>query len=165
MSEFELKLMDIDQDQLGIPEGEFEAQVEMPSTEFQRICRDLSSIGESVTVSVSKEGLKFAVDGDIGTGSVTIKPNASVDDEAGTTSITMSEPVEVILSVKYLSQIAKAGSLSDSVLLCFGATVPTLLEYKLGELGYLRFYLAPKINEDEEGGEEEDGAAVDMEED
>lgn len=47
VSEFELKLMDISSENLGIPETEYAASVRMPSAEFQRICRDLSSIGDT----------------------------------------------------------------------------------------------------------------------
>ena len=47
ISDFELKLMDIDSEHLGIPETEHSAVVKMPSAEFQRICRDLASIGDT----------------------------------------------------------------------------------------------------------------------
>jgi len=40
----------------------------MPSAEFQRICRDLSQIGESVVICCTKEGVKFSATGDLGTG-------------------------------------------------------------------------------------------------
>jgi proliferating cell nuclear antigen len=46
-SEYELKLMDIDVDQLGIPDTEYNTSVEMPSAEFKRICNDLSQLGEN----------------------------------------------------------------------------------------------------------------------
>lgn len=47
VADFEMKLMDIDAEELGIPETEYEAMVTMPSSEFQRICRDLASIGDT----------------------------------------------------------------------------------------------------------------------
>ena len=47
ISEYSIKLMDIDQEHLGIPETEYAANVVMPSAEFQRICRDLMAISES----------------------------------------------------------------------------------------------------------------------
>ena len=50
ISDFELKLMDIDSEHLGIPQTAYQATVEMSSAEFQRICRDLSTIGDSGTV-------------------------------------------------------------------------------------------------------------------
>jgi proliferating cell nuclear antigen len=45
--EYELKLMDIDQEHLGIPETEYDAIVVLSSGEFQRICLDLSVISYS----------------------------------------------------------------------------------------------------------------------
>jgi proliferating cell nuclear antigen len=56
ISEYDIKLMDIDQEHLGIPDTEYAATVSMPSTEFQRICRDLSAISES---GMPREWLHF----------------------------------------------------------------------------------------------------------
>ena len=39
ISDFELKLMDIDSEQLGIPDTEYAATVKMPANEFARICK------------------------------------------------------------------------------------------------------------------------------
>merc|ERR1719295_440144 len=72
-SNFELKLNDIDAEQLGIPDTDYATTVKMPSAEFQRICRDLAAIGDTVTISATKQGVQFAVDGDIGSGSMMIK--------------------------------------------------------------------------------------------
>lgn len=47
ISEYDIKLMDIDQEHLGIPDTEYAATIEMPSAEFQRICRDLILMSES----------------------------------------------------------------------------------------------------------------------
>jgi len=47
ISEYDIKLMDIDQEHLGIPETEYAATITMPSPEFQRICRDLTALSES----------------------------------------------------------------------------------------------------------------------
>ena len=38
----------------------------MPSGEFMRICKDLSNIGESVNICVTKGGVTFSAKGDIG---------------------------------------------------------------------------------------------------
>lgn len=49
LSEYDIKLMDIDQEHLGIPDTDYAATIEMPSSEFQRICRDLIAMSESGT--------------------------------------------------------------------------------------------------------------------
>jgi len=68
-----MKLMDIDADTLNIPETEYDARVTLPSAEFTRIVRDLSQLGESVRIEVSKEGVRFASDGEAANGSVLLR--------------------------------------------------------------------------------------------
>ena len=72
-----MKLMDIDSEQLGIPETEYDAKISMPSSEFAKIMRDLKDLGESVRIEATPEGVKFTAEGEIGTGSVTVKPTGS----------------------------------------------------------------------------------------
>ena len=73
IAEYDMKLMDIDSDTLGIPDTEYDARVTMPSSEFTRIVRDLSQLGESVRIEVSKEGVRFASEGEAANGSVLLK--------------------------------------------------------------------------------------------
>ena len=68
-----MKLMDIDADTLGIPDTEYDARVTMPSSELARIVRDLQQLGESVRIEVSKEGVRFAAEGEAANGSVLLK--------------------------------------------------------------------------------------------
>lgn len=73
IAEYDMKLMDIDADQLGIPDTDYDAKVTMPSNELSRIVRDLAQLGESVRIEVSKEGVRFAAEGETANGSVLLK--------------------------------------------------------------------------------------------
>jgi len=185
-SNFELKLNDIDAEQLGIPDTDYATTVKMPSAEFQRICRDLAAIGDTVTISATKQGVQFAVDGDIGSGSMMIKgfvagsaaktvkdededatqmddededlqmavPSGNVDDDGGDEDdngvrIQLEESVQQTFSLRYLNNFTKATGLSKEVVLRMGAEVPLEVEYKIADFGSLRYYLAPKIDDDE----------------
>lgn len=111
MGEYEMKLMDIDQgkirthvvmrsmsltnssattsiEHLGIPDTQYDAQVTMPSSEFLRIVRDIKELGESVKIEVTKEGVKFSSEGDIGTAAVTLRPTTATTtrDDSGSES-------------------------------------------------------------------------------
>jgi proliferating cell nuclear antigen len=77
-----MKLMDIDQEHLGIPDTQYDATITMSSAEFSRICRDLSALGESVKIEASKEGVRFSADGEVGTGSILLKQSAGSDRRA-----------------------------------------------------------------------------------
>ncbi|KAJ3062008.1 hypothetical protein HDU99_005363, partial [Rhizoclosmatium hyalinum] len=150
-SEYELKLMDIDSEHLGIPETPYEATVKMSSAEFQRICRDLRILNESIVIDVTKEGVKFSAAGDMGSGSVFIKSGqSSIDenDEDTATTIALSSPVSLTFSLKYLCDFSKATPLSNVVTLSLSNDVPLLVEYAVSEVGHIRYYLAPKIGED-----------------
>ncbi|KAI8812100.1 proliferating cell nuclear antigen, N-terminal domain-containing protein [Cladochytrium replicatum] len=149
VSEWELKLMDIDSEHLGIPDTPYECTVTMSSTEFQRICRDLLVLGESVQIDCNKEGLRFSATGDVGNGSVTLKPGTkAADDKTVTTTIEVVTPVSLTFSLKYLVNFAKATPLSPTVQLCMSSAAPLLVEYQAAENGYIRYYLAPKIGDD-----------------
>lgn len=165
VSHFSLKLMDIDSEHLGIPDTDYQCVVKMPATEFQRICREIAVIGDTVKISASKEGVKFSVAGDMGTGSIVLKNNPSVDEEDEQIDIKLEEEVDLTFALRYLNYFAKATSLSGHVTLKMSPDVPLVVEYKIqtkkkksddeedeedDDLGHLRFYLAPKIEEDEE---------------
>ena len=70
VADYEMKLMNLDQEHLGIPETDYAAVIKMPSSEFQRVIKDLSQFGESVVISCTKEGVKFSSAGDIGVGNI-----------------------------------------------------------------------------------------------
>ena len=148
ISDFELKLMDIDSEHLGIPDTEYKSMIRMPSSEFQRICRDLSVLGDTCIISCQKDGVKFSVTGDLGTGNIMLRPNSSADKEEDQTVIEMEEPVELTFALRYLNFFTKSTPLSGTVTLSMSADVPLVVEYPIGEMGYVRFYLAPKIDEE-----------------
>jgi proliferating cell nuclear antigen len=149
ISEYDIKLRDIDQEHLGIPDTEYAATITMPSTEFQRICRDLSALSESVSIECTKEGVKFNCQGDIGSGSIHLRTHTNVEKPELNIEIDLSEPVTLTFSLKYLVNFCKASGLSSSVKLCLSNEVPLLVEYSLASNSFLRFYLAPKIGDEE----------------
>ncbi|KAK9124388.1 hypothetical protein Sjap_013990 [Stephania japonica] len=150
IADFEMKLMDIDSEHLGIPEAEYQAIVRMPSAEFARICKDLSSIGDTVVISVTKEGVKFSTQGDIGTANIVCRQNTTVDKPEEATVIEMQQPVSLTFALRYMNSFTKATPLSNTVTISLSTELPVVVEYKIAEMGYIRFYLAPKIEEDDE---------------
>ncbi|KAK7061233.1 proliferating cell nuclear antigen [Favolaschia claudopus] len=78
IAEYDMKLMDIDSDTLGIPDTDYDAEIKMPSAEFARIVRDLSALGESVRIEVSKEGVRFASEGESANGSILLKKEGEI---------------------------------------------------------------------------------------
>ena len=147
ISEFGLKLMDIESEHLGLPETEYKCNVKMPAAEFQRIIRDLSVLGDTCKISVDKEGITFSGEGDLGKGSIKLKHNTSADNEDEAVNIEMQEPVDLNFALRYLNLFTKATSLGPTVILSMSPDIPVLVEYPIDTYGYIRYYLAPKIDE------------------
>ncbi|KAJ2056459.1 hypothetical protein GGH94_005914 [Coemansia aciculifera] len=151
VSEFKLKLMDIDTDSVDVPDMDYQATVSMSSQEFARIVRDLLSIGDTVSIDATKQGVRFSASGDDGKGSILLKHQKTVDDEKNTpanTTVQINEPVSHSLALKYLSNFAKAAPLADRVTINLIEDAPVMFEFKISDIGHIRFYLAPQIDED-----------------
>ena len=66
ITEFDLRLLDIDEEELTIPDTEFETIITMPSTDFQRYCRDMVILGD--TIMIESIGSKLVLKESIGKG-------------------------------------------------------------------------------------------------
>lgn len=64
--------------------------------------------------------------------------------------VEMQEPVTLTFALRYLNSFTKATALSSTVTLSMSKELPVAVEYKIAEMGHIRFYLAPKIEEDED---------------
>jgi len=157
VAEYDMKLMDIDSEHLGIPDTQYDAVVRMSSGEFARITRDLANVGDTVKIEVTKEGVGFSAEGEIGNAKLTLKQGsgsaAVVDDDedddddekpknkkrkAGGASasggdemvpvrIQLQQSVSLTFSLKYLSNFAKAAPLCKEVALHMSNEVPLLV--------------------------------------
>jgi len=61
----------------------------------------------------------------------------------------VDEPVTLSFALRYLNLFNKASNLSSQVVLSMSNDTPLVVEYRIEKLGSLKFYLAPKINEEE----------------
>merc|ERR1711874_959045 len=148
IADFDLKLMQIESEHMEIPEQHYKVVAKLPSSEFQKICRDLKEFGETMQVSASKEGIKFSVQGDVGAGNVMLKPRESEKPEERV-MLKVDEPVTATFALRYLVNFSKAAPLCGAVELGLGPDAPLLVKYELesNENGHMQFYLAPKIDE------------------
>ena len=142
-SNYEMKLVDLDCDQLGIPEQEYSCTVKMPSIQFAKICRDLSQIGETLVITCTKSGVQFMSKGDLGSGTVKLNQTDEV-------SVEISEPVQLTFGIKYMSLFTKATPLSDKVVLSMSNDIPLVIEYKIEDMGFIKYFLAPKIDDEDD---------------
>lgn len=134
-----LKLLDINEDIISIPNIEFDSVIKMPSNDFQKICKDLSNISDTVTISSKNNRFTMFVEGDIGHKEIIIGENSSV-----AFSKLTNENVSGRYDLKYLLLFIKSSNLCSTIELFLKKGLPLVLLYSVASLGSLKFVLAPK---------------------
>ncbi|XP_017847004.2 proliferating cell nuclear antigen [Drosophila busckii] len=143
-ADYELRLLNLDQEHLGIPDTDYSCVVHMPATEFARICRDMTTFSESVTIVCSKDSIKFTANGEMGTANIKLTETSK-----GDVSLQVDDPVTQSFAGRYLNTFTRATPLSERVKIGMAADVPLLVEYPIEDFGYIRYYLAPKVDDPE----------------
>jgi proliferating cell nuclear antigen len=138
---FSIKLLDIDSEAINPSFDDQDALISVDSSGFLRIVKDLATFGDVVTLTASGEnGFEMTTKGDIGEACMRVL----------TKSIAVRKPARGGFSVRYLATFAKAASIASEAKLGFSDQGVLSIDYAFGEGAKLSFYIAPKIDEDED---------------
>jgi len=137
-SKFQLKLLDINESRIEVPNINMSTVTTLPSSDFQRLCRDMSNLGSEIEITRTGKELKLRCDGDFANQETSIE----CPDE--------SPNITGLYSLKYLNIFTKATSMCASVQIIQEIGNRFLvLKYNVANLGELKFYLATKVSEDQ----------------
>jgi len=132
-----LKLLDIDEDILEIPNIEFDSVITMPSNDFQSYIRELSIITNKIRI-ISKDGLFIlSGEGDFA------KTQIQVGD-VNNKQIT-NKTATGLFNIKYLLLFIKSTNLCTTVEIYLKNEFPLILVYNVANLGKLKYVLSPLI--------------------
>ena len=143
---YKLNLMDIPKENVEIPNLTFDSIITMPSNDFQKLCRDLHNISNTVNIKSVKDKLIFSSTGNIGSVEHIIIENSN----SLTFNNTSDEETSGLFLLKHLVMFTKCTSLSPTVLLYLKNDFPLIIEYKISSLGCIRLCLAPITNDIED---------------
>jgi proliferating cell nuclear antigen len=136
-STFQLKLLDINESRIEVPEIEMSTITTLPSADFQRLCRDMSNIGTDIEIKRSGKQINFSCQGDFANQDTSIECTEE------------SQTITGLYSLKYLNIFTKATSMCASVqIIQETGNRFLILKYNVANLGELKFYLATKVSED-----------------
>ena len=139
---------------------DFQNCVEFDTKEFFKICKNLSKIGSDIIISLEKQSIAFITIGD--SQSVSIKHNVTKNDEDENSDdfnirkeskisfININHTVRKTFALRFLQLISSAYTFSDIFLLKLDKNSPLLCSFEIFDIGTLNFYLAAKIEEDED---------------
>jgi proliferating cell nuclear antigen PCNA len=137
---FELGLIDVEQDTLGIPEVDYDVEFCMKSDNFMELINELMVFGTNLNIMCSEEVLEFNASGDTGK----LKVNIPIDD-LNEYAIAEGETLDISYSLNHIGKMCLSNKLGQHVSLSISAEYPMAIKYDLGDDSSVAFYIAPKI--------------------
>lgn len=141
---YNIKKIDLNIEKLEIPDIEYENTILINSTFFQNLIKELSQLGETINICISNQNIDFNI---INTEDIDATFNLHFDDDEKTKLIKYSQDLNLQFSSKYLNCFLKSYSLFENVEINFSYESPLLIKYNIDNICYLKYYLAPKIDE------------------
>lgn len=136
-TKFQLKLLDINENRIEVPDVMMSTITTLPSSDFQRLCRDMSNLGSEIEIKRIGKMLHLRFTGDFANQETSIECHED------------SQEITGLYSLKYLNIFTKATSMCASVqIIQETGNRFLILKYNVANLGELKFYLATKVSED-----------------
>jgi proliferating cell nuclear antigen len=136
---FSLKLLDINEDILDVPDIAMDIITTMPSIDFQRISRDMGNLASDMDIYRDDRKLELSCEGDFANQKTILEfPEVCPTRIGGT------------YNLKYINMFTRATGLCSSVQIMQDSTdenMPVVFRYGIANLGDVKFYLAPRADE------------------
>jgi len=140
---FELNLMDLNEENIDIPPQEFGSIMTMPSVDFQKICRDMSNLSDTIEIKSVGSQLIFSCKGDFAKQETKLGETPD-----GVNFVKLNEATNIIqgyYNLKHLVLFTKCTNLCNSIEIYMKNNFPIVINFTVGNLGKLKLALAPKI--------------------
>jgi len=138
-----LKMLDISEEKLEIPDIVYDSVISMPSVDLQKYCRDLSVISNKVSIISTESRFILESNGDFASQRIIIG-----EAQNGLIFSKKNQNVSEVFDLKYLNSFTKSTNLCSTVEIFLKKEYPLVIEYNVANLGKLQFCLAPKIKEE-----------------
>jgi proliferating cell nuclear antigen len=143
ITESYLKMLDISEEKLEIPNIQYDSVISMPSVDLQKYCRDLSVISNKVSISSTESKFILESNGDFASQKIIIG-----EAQNGLIFSKKNQNVSETFDLKYLNSFTKSTNLCSTVEIFLKNEYPLIIEYNVANLGKLQYCLAPKIKDD-----------------
>ena len=134
---YKLNLLDLDNEHISIDPTEFNSVITLPSTDFQKICRDMHNVSEFVEIKNIGNQLIFSCKGDF------CCQETILSDNAGSMQAKTSEIVQGVFKLKYLVLFTKCTNLCNTIELYLKNDYPLIIKYSVASLGEIKLAIAP----------------------
>jgi proliferating cell nuclear antigen len=136
-----LRLIEPDDEELDIPSVKFSSVINLPSTDFQKIIRDLSALSDRLEIKCVGNELIFSLSGPFA--SVQIRRSECDGNLEYIQKQDVTKVIQGEFPLKYLSYFIKCTNLCNSIELMLENDLPLVIKYNVASLGEIKLCLAP----------------------
>lgn len=136
-----LRLIEPDNEEYEMPEITFSSIINLPSSDFQKIIRDMSSLGDRIEIKCVGDELIFSLSGPFA--SVQIRRSECDGNLGYLQKQDTSKVIQGEFSLKNLGYVIKCTNLCNSIELMLENDIPMVIKYNVATLGEIKLCLAP----------------------
>ena len=136
-----LKLIEPDLDEIEMPEILYSSIINMPSSDFQKIVRDLASISEKLEIKSVDNELIFKCNGNYA--KAEIRRTETSNSMQFIQKQGANEIIQGIFSLKNLIYFIKCTNLCNQIEIYLKNNKPLIVKYNVASLGEIKLCLAP----------------------
>ena len=136
-----LRLIEPDMEELIVPDVEYTTVINLPTTDFQKIIRDLNGISDRIEIKSVGNDLIFACEGSFASSRI-----YRSESDGNMEFLQKSDPSVIIqgeFSLKSLSHFIKCTPLCSNLEMYLGNDLPLIVKYDVASLGEIKLCLAP----------------------
>lgn len=136
-----LRLIEPDAEELHIPDVSFSSIINLPSSDFQKIIRDLSCISEKLEIKSVGNELIFKCQGQFASAEI-----HRAESDGSMEFLTKQDPSKIVqgeFSLKNLGYFIKCTNLCSQIEMYLENDLPLVVKYHVASLGEIKLCLAP----------------------
>ena len=143
LTNYFLNLIEVDDQTINVEPPKFESIITMPSSDFNKICKDMINLSDTIEIKSIGSQIIFSCKGDFAE-----QETIMGETNSGLTYIQNSSNTNIIqgyYNLKHLVLFAKCTNMCNSLTIYLKNSFPIVIEFSVGSLGELKLALAPKI--------------------
>jgi len=139
---FKMPLIDYESEMMSIPDTDYSVNMEIESKEWKKILDQLSNFGDSIHFECKEDSVHLI------SGNIEGKMDINIlSDKIETYEVDEGCDMSSDFQLRYLQTMANFQKINKYINIMMSPDIPCCCKFNLDEDNYVKFYLAPQIND------------------
>lgn len=136
---YTLKTIDIDSEEMDVPDMDVEVEITADSSVLQKYIKNIAFYGDTIEFKTVDNDVIMKTSGDIGTVELRVDQ-----------PVTIHRTMSASFASRYLVIFLRAAKISKKIRVNLHSELPVMFSYEFAENSFIKFFLAPKITDEDD---------------